>query len=83
MTTTIDHKLQTFLSGGVSIPHTFSMGLSRIFTPALVRDVIMQVGHSITSPIIVEAVGVIPCLLRSSREVDCVTYECELCCRHS
>ena len=39
--------------------------------------------NSITSPIIVEAVGVIPSLLRSSREVDCLTYECESCCRHS
>ena len=45
VTTTIDYKLQTFLSGGVSIPHTFSMGVSKIFTPALVHDVIMQVGH--------------------------------------
>jgi len=39
--------------------------------------------NSITSPIIVEAVDVIPCLLHCSCEVDCVTYQCEPCCRHS
>ena len=39
--------------------------------------------NSITSAIIVEALDVIPCLLRSSCEVDCVTYQCEPCCRQS
>ena len=44
-TATIDHKLQRCLSGGVQNPHTFSMARRRSFTTALVRDVIMQVGH--------------------------------------
>ena len=51
--------------------------------PALRAPLHLSNLNSITSPIIVEAVGVIPCLLRSSCEVDCVTYQCELCCRHS
>ena len=51
--------------------------------PALRAPLYLSNLNSITSPIIVEAVGVIPCLLRSSREVDCVTYQCEPCCRHS
>ena len=47
-TATTDHKLQRCLSGGVWIRHTFSMARCRSFTPALVCDVIMQVGHSET-----------------------------------
>ena len=39
--------------------------------PALRAPLHLSNLNSITSPIIVEAVGVIPCLLRSSREVDC------------
>ena len=42
---TIDHKLQRCLSGGVQNSHTFSMGHHRSFTPALLCDVIMKVGH--------------------------------------
>ena len=45
VTATIDHKLQRCLSGGVWIHHTFSMACRRSFTPAVIRDVIMQVGH--------------------------------------
>ena len=41
--------------------------------PALRAPLHLSNLNSITSPIIVEAVGVIPCFLRSSREVDCVT----------
>ena len=41
-TVTIDHKLQQCLSGGVQ---AFSMAHRPSFTPALMRDVIMQVGH--------------------------------------
>ena len=36
------HKLQQCLSGGVQ---AFSMAHRPSFTPALMRDVIMQVGH--------------------------------------
>ena len=41
------------------------------FAPALRAPLHLSNLNSITSPIIVEAVGVIPCLLRSSHEVDC------------
>ena len=51
--------------------------------PALRAPLHLSNLNSITSPIIVEAVGVIPCLLRSSCEVDRVTYQYEPCCRHS
>ena len=42
--------------------------------PALRSPLHLSDLNSITSPIILEAVGVIPYLLRSSCEVDCVTY---------
>ena len=42
---TIDHKLQWCLSGGAQNSHTFSMAHNRSFTPALLCDVIMEVGH--------------------------------------
>ena len=66
-----------------------SVFLGRICTsvvnlaPALRAPLDLSNLNSITSPIIVEAIDVILCLLRSSCEVDCVTYQCEPCCRHS